>query len=164
MIKYVSIDVETTGLDCTSDQILEIGAVRSWDEAAFQCAIKWDRIAGHPIALSMNARLLNDPTGIDIVEGIQRLNEFIGPDKVTMAGKNPAFDWGFLVAAGFPTDRFYHRRLDPSILFVVSSDTVLPNLKTCCERAGIHGLILHSALDDAIAVHRLIQHAWRVDD
>jgi len=66
-LKYVSIDIETTGLNPEEDQILEFGAVIEdtrmshvpVDELPkFRRMIRHYRISGSPKALAMNARIL----------------------------------------------------------------------------------------------------------
>ena len=61
---YVSIDIETTGLDPETCQILQIGAaientrsVKS-DMPTFQCIIEHDHVSGSPFALNMNRVIL----------------------------------------------------------------------------------------------------------
>ena len=64
MIPYVSIDIETTGLNPATCQVLEIGAViDDWetpveDLPKFRAILKHDTIKGEPFALQMNADLL----------------------------------------------------------------------------------------------------------
>jgi hypothetical protein len=63
---YVSIDIETTGLDPETCQILQIGAViedtralkKVEDLPRFQCIIEHQSISGSPFALNMNRELL----------------------------------------------------------------------------------------------------------
>jgi oligoribonuclease len=72
-MNYVSIDIETTGLEPALDQILEFAAVADDfdspidDLPIFQRYIKWDRVRGNPFAMSMNAEILktisNSPIG-----------------------------------------------------------------------------------------------------
>lgn len=65
-MKYVSIDIETTGLDPEKCQILQIGAViedtnqvRQLEElATFNCVVEHPEYVGQPTALSMNSHLL----------------------------------------------------------------------------------------------------------
>ena len=65
-MKYISIDIETTGLDTINDQILSIGAIIEdtnnplpFDEIPkFHAAIKRDRIEGGLYAINMNRELL----------------------------------------------------------------------------------------------------------
>lgn len=63
---YVSLDLETTGLDPEKCQILEFGAILedtenllSYDEIPkFNCIIEQKEIYGEPIALNMNERII----------------------------------------------------------------------------------------------------------
>jgi oligoribonuclease len=65
-MKYVSIDVETSGLDPETCQILQVGAViedtqiikEIEDLPKFQCLIEHQSISGSPFALNMNRELL----------------------------------------------------------------------------------------------------------
>ena len=67
-MKYVSIDIETTGLDKEQDQILQIALVVEDTETAtevpiielphWQCLIKHERISGNLVALRMNAEII----------------------------------------------------------------------------------------------------------
>ena len=65
-MKYVSIDIETTGLDPETCQILQIGAVIEDTERVvdltelpkFSCIVEHPVYAGQPVALSMNANIL----------------------------------------------------------------------------------------------------------
>jgi hypothetical protein len=66
-MKYVSIDIETTGLDPEKDQILEFGAVIDdtlrpdvpiEELPTFRMLVGHDRITGEPEAITMNAGLI----------------------------------------------------------------------------------------------------------
>lgn len=65
-MKYVSIDIETTGLNPEFCQILQVGAViedtnnvRSIENLPkFSCLVEHDKFAGQVFALSMNAKIL----------------------------------------------------------------------------------------------------------
>lgn len=67
-MKYVSIDIETTGLDPENCQVLSIGAVIEdtnnqvpiEDLPSFHVAILRQRIEGEPYALNMNRDLIQD--------------------------------------------------------------------------------------------------------
>jgi DNA polymerase III alpha subunit (gram-positive type) len=64
MKPYVSIDIETTGLDPDNDQVLEIGAViDNWEGPVeelptFRCFVDNGTVQGNAYALSMHARTL----------------------------------------------------------------------------------------------------------
>jgi len=63
-LPYVSIDIETTGLDSDACQTLEIGAViddwiRPLDQLpVFRRVLAWEEVTGSPYAMSLNAGLL----------------------------------------------------------------------------------------------------------
>lgn len=178
-LPYVSIDIETTGLDPEKHQILEFAAV--FDDwwtfpisymPTFHRIIKHDTIVGQPYALSMHSELLRkiadpppdasictiDELAADFAEWLVDVDWPI-EERITAAGKNFAgFDYQFLKQYSF--DHFFHHRtLDPAILYWQPEDTVLPDLQTCMKRAGLDGLVMHNALDDAFAVVRLLRNA-----
>ena len=65
-MKYVSIDIETSGLDTENNQILSIGAIVEdtkkklpFDEIPkFHCIVLQRSINGSPFALNMNAEII----------------------------------------------------------------------------------------------------------
>lgn len=175
MIRFVSVDLETTGLDPKQDQILEVAAVTD-DGETLHRIVHWDRVSGHPKAMLMNARLMEavmDPTrSLSLADVISDLRKWLerwsgrSPAKVTGAGKNFAsFDLQFLLAAGIGGQTFRHRSLDPASWFAVPEDEVLPDLATCAERAGIvdpadpKGRRIHEAYSDAETVRLLVEVA-----
>lgn len=181
---YVSIDIETTGLDDSFCQILEIGAVfDDWTLKidalpTFHCYVVHERIVGQPFGLAMNSKLLyrlanppvlnewsanNDLRPGDVARDMAAWLQICGWDTkkaITPAGKNFAsFDRGFLkLLPGFEDSvRLHHRTMDPAPLYFMPGDTKLPDSKTCYERAGMDGKVAHTALEDALAVVRLIR-------
>ena len=72
-MKYFSLDLETTGLNPDSCQILEFGAIfedtddpKSYEESSkFHAILKNDQIVGQPFALQLNDRLLRIISGVD---------------------------------------------------------------------------------------------------
>ena len=65
-MKYVSIDIETTGLNRETCQILQIGAIIEDTTKykllehmpTFNCVVIQEEIVGEPFALNMNKRLI----------------------------------------------------------------------------------------------------------
>ena len=65
-MKYISIDIETTGIDPETCQILSFGAILEdtsdpqtyADSFKFYYEFHYDRISGSPMALAMNASLI----------------------------------------------------------------------------------------------------------
>ncbi len=188
MKKYVSIDLETTGLDPETCQILEIGAViDDWkpgveDLPTFHCYVDNGLIQGEPYGLSMHSKILRYiATGgkgaeeevpiltPDSVAGwfLEWLHEHdINPDKrhITAAGKNFAsFDRQFLKRLPDWTDfiKTQHRCIDPGNLYWDPrvDGQGLPSTETCKKRAGTPGEVAHTAVEDAFDVVRLIR-AW----
>lgn len=72
-MKYVSIDIETTGLDPETCQILQIGAVIEdtlnpaplEELPKFQCIVEHENYSGSPFALSLNSWILKILGGLE---------------------------------------------------------------------------------------------------
>ena len=185
-MKYIAIDIETTGLDPETCQILQIGAVIEdtktqlpiEDLPTFNVYLKRDFIRGTPYALHMNGdiieKILDDGSNVihpsNVTDKFKRwllINDYYysgHPDpklKIIAAGKNLAsFDQPFLERLVNWKSRIEmsHRKIDPAILFVDwENDESLPNLKTCLERAGIKEKVSHDALEDALQIVKLIR-------
>lgn len=85
-MKFVSIDIETTGLDPERHQILEFGAVIADTVAdepeggwpTFRRVLSWGTIEGQPKALAMNAKLLEEiaEDGDDVISYAELETEF----------------------------------------------------------------------------------------
>ena len=186
-MKLLSIDIETTGLDPQKNQILEFGAIAidtSYATAPyiadFRAVFIHKELTGNPIALTMNAELINE---INIVLKdkdfdydkaynhniyVRNTEEFqkhfdewlesIGfTERLTLAGKNLAsFDLKFIEAAGIKI-KYRHRMIDPAILYVNwETDETLPDLQQCLDRAGIVKSVEHTSLGDAVDVAELV--------
>lgn len=174
-MKFLSLDLETTGVDPKTNQILEIGAILFDTEKdtkscpAFDIRIKHPK---HKLNWHERARQMND----QLYEEIYTLNKTaFAPKKafalfekwlednvhfrVTVCGKNIAgFDIPFLQEAGFPTRKWFDSRvIDPAILFwKPSMDEYLPGSSEMYRRAGINQSVSHRALDDAAQVGRIV--------
>lgn len=166
-MKFISIDLETTGLNPKADQVLELGAVFVDTEKGtfvpFRRLIKHDRITGHPFAINMNQELIAEISkggGIPFQQAMEQFEEWIykiyGANKFTAAGKNFAgFDNLFLK---WDECRPASRVLDPGSMYVRADDIAPPDLKTCCERAGVQYDLIeaHYALYDAKLVAQCV--------
>lgn len=181
------IDIETTGLDPHTHQILEFACIL-WDPisgrvSSFERVVWHSCLLGQAIALGMNARLLQilgkaereDTVGQAGVCSIDTLqSEFLSwlgdngvvpadgkADKVslTVCGKNVAsFDVPFLKPI-FDRIKFRHRVLD--IGSVCYDPTIhgseLPSLQECLDFLEIPKQVSHTALDDCSAVLSVLQ-------
>jgi hypothetical protein len=95
-MKYISIDLETTGLDPNNHQVLEIGAIiedtnniKSFEDSPkFSCIVYQPTIIGAPYALAMNARILGIiGTYQEFLKGIEKdvyrkLHNILHPNEV----------------------------------------------------------------------------------
>lgn len=180
-MRYVSIDIETTGSDHNIHSILEFAAVIEdtekdisveelphinfsfhddnfvWDTDTILFHIKNDYFP------HLEKLLKECGAGYSYLRS--EFNDFIRENKleypIFAAGKNfEHFDRKFIEKI-WPGFAFHSRTLDPSILYLLSTDTVVPNMKTCMERAGIKGEQTHRALDDARLVISLIRRGMK---
>ena len=181
-MKYFSIDIETTGLDPVTCQIVEVGAIfddlnniKPLDQlSTFHRFIKYNMYAGQPYALSMHPA-----TFLKIAKHEEGDKDFIYPSAlgkelaewiaqydseyktgINAAGKNFAsFDRVFLEALPHFKEHvhFRHRSIDPAILFYQREDEKLPGTETCCDRAGIPRDVAHTAIADCLQVIQLVR-------
>lgn len=187
MKPYVSIDLETTGLDPDKCQILEIGAViEDWTKppeqlARFHCYVVHDQIKGEPYALSMHAEILRriaeqgkhpeflflKPFQVGRQFAIWLTGHGLNPECVLAGGKNFAgFDRNFLYKlSDYDTPfkgevRFHHRSIDPCMLYWnPDTDDVPPGSEECLKRAGLDPTVSHTAIEDAISVIEMVRQA-----
>ena len=185
MIKYISLDIETTGLDPSVNQVLEVAAVYDNgihfdDLPRFECLLVHTAYTFNLAAAVMNADLIELLNTLSpSLDGRPRRNlmgnkwicvpsdferlftswlKGLDIEKPVLAGKNLAFDLSFLKPLGFP--EHHHRVLDPAMYYIKPSDTVPPNLATCAERAGLDASGLHRAMFDAELVVKLLRASY----
>lgn len=180
-MKYVSIDLETSGLDPETCDIIEIGAVIDDLEVSrpikglprFHAYVVKESYRGEPYALSMHPEIFKRIA--TRAEGYQYLApeevgkaffEFLrenGLDgTITAAGKNFAsFDAKFLKKLpDFEEEvKIRHRVIDPAMLYWKPEEdgTILPGTSLCMKRAGLKSVVAHTALEDAEVVVELIR-------
>lgn len=185
-MEYVSIDIETTGLDHQRCDVIEFGAVLSLDAIGsqddsemFHTYVLPNRdigvYQGEPYALSMHSEILRRIAERNTDrynfcqphELLPKFKSWLARHKkklpITVAGKNFAgFDLRFLELIHREwKDVFRHRVLDVGPLFLEPGDKVVPDLKTCMQRAGLYGEVSHTALDDAVVVNVLVDIALK---
>lgn len=186
-MRYISLDLETSGGRPQHHQILELAAVVEDtrklkplpDLPSFRRVVRHPEYVGTAGALALNARLLAElarkepnPELCTPEELLPQLREFLlahgfKPDKqdcvaVVMAGKNIAsFDLGFLrELPGYGTlVRAEPAMLDPAVFYLNwRKDTRLPTMQTCKARAGFKDdTVAHEALADALDVVQLLR-------
>lgn len=185
-VRYVSIDIETTGLNPETDLILEFAAViddlanpRPYEELPnFRQVVLHQRLQGSPYALMLNTDLIREmqnclaTLGESLAPSVEacwpkdlgfRFTNFLLSHKYTTpviaAGKNFAkFDLQFLQRLpGMPV--FHHRSLDPMMLYLSRHDDAPPSMDECKKRAGLISNVKHQALADALDVVQLIRRA-----
>lgn len=184
-MKYVSIDIETTGLDHQENQTLEIGAVIDdfdnplplADLPRFQTYVRHKKIVGEPYALAMNADILRIIATNDV-----KAHRIMNPDEITLvmkqwlsnngltknitcAGKNfSSFDKLFLSQLPGFTEYIplHHRAFDLGSMYFDPKihKEVIPSLIDCLRAARLTGEVDHTAIGDALTVVRLMRQKY----
>ena len=156
--RFTVLDLETTGLSCDSDRIVEIGAVRVEDGRVNDTYHQYVNPEMHipSSASSVNHitddMVCNQPKIREVLPGLLR---FIGSDIIV--AHNAAFDIKFLARSCMR-----HRFTVPTAWFdsmdLKTVWTDLPNhkLETFLSAAGIINKHAHSALGDAEALAQLM--------
>lgn len=184
-MKWLSLDVETSGLNCIVNQILEIAVViddTSYPQNIiknlphYHRVIKHDWITWDEDACRINRRyvhaLLNGDlkslgqviSPHELVDDLRHwlVEKGLNPKNLTCGGKNFAtFDWGFLKQLWNYDDMLYiHKRvIDPAIFFHDKKDNKLPDTKTCISRCDFLDLDEenHHPVEDAERVIVLVR-------
>lgn len=160
---YVSIDIETSGLNPKVDEIFEMAAV-IWDDndimkcSTFHKYVYRSRIGGTPRALLINKKYIEmveliDPKQLPKGWCWQRdlgslFKEFLGVEKYFPLGKNyGSFDKQFLERLeGWPGHLLHHRTLDVGSLYATKEG--IPSLYEISSPLLFPGE-QHTALYDA---------------
>jgi oligoribonuclease (3'-5' exoribonuclease) len=180
-MKYISIDIETTGLDYDYCQVIEFAAIiddLSWSNdikrPAINFLVKHERYVCEPFAAGLHRSIWWRLANPDLMQEEKValpnevgcwLNRFcirheIDPMNIVAAGKNFAkFDLQFLTRLpAFNREvKFHHRILDPGMLYLEAFDETPPGTEACLERASIPHSSSHEALADAMDVIRLMR-------
>lgn len=177
-MKYISCDIETTGLDPDTCQILQMAMVL--EDTQYVCPVndlphlcitigtKDGIIKGEPYAIRMNARLISEIAegrGMHMMDALVAFERFVDGVKITtgkkviMAGKNfDGFDRRFIRRCMPSVEcMFSHKTIDPATLYWTQKDTSLPSLDNCLARAGITDTVSHDALSDARQVIQVLR-------
>lgn len=178
-MRYVAIDIETTGLDPATCQILELAAVVETDWVTpveqlprLRLLVSHDVYRGEAFALAMHAGLLRDLAArkgnamepdllIHLDDFIEK--HFPATEAPTVAGKNfAAFDLRFIERLPHYRRRmFKHRVIDPGSMWAEPTDDKVPDTAECMRRAGVTNDHPHSALHDCYAVIEMVRAKFR---
>jgi hypothetical protein len=183
IMRYVSIDIETLGLDFSCG-IIEFGAViddlnnplNLEELPKFHTYLNQDKYLGEPFAMSMHSNILKriaareegfnyiypSELGVNFKKFLIDNNFEEKNNKVTIniAGKNfMSFDNRFLENHTTLNKyvNFRSRVLDPAILYYEKGDNFLPSLQECLNRAEIDSEVRHTAIEDCLDVIKLIR-------
>lgn len=186
-MKYVSIDIETTGTVPHEHQILEFGAVlddTDWwltkkveELPSIRLRFKYDTIRGEPFAIQMNHILIRDmammPDELCVPADLGPLfAQFLQANnfstEINPAGKNfDTFDRPFLVAnqSFLKHVRMRRRALDPALMYLQPTDEAVPGMEQCMKRAGFQydHVLAHTAVYDAQCIVRLLRQSLGVE-
>lgn len=155
---FVAVDVETTGLDYSSDAIIEIAAVRV---RGGQIVDEFSTYVDPGRPISAEASRVNHITD-SMVNGKPRIAEvlpyflaFVGDD--VMVAHNAMFDWRFICTACMRNRYKYPRKIFDSMkLARYWPDAQDKQLGTLLAAAGIVNTRAHSALGDARALAQFV--------
>lgn len=170
---YVSLDIETTGLDPRTDQVLEVAMVLEntddikpiKDLPYARWIFKHPKIVGDHFATQLNRDLIEEcqESGSDPEDAWASIEEWSTyrayrdvpvEDKLFVAGKNVgSFDLQF-----FPLtirQLFHHRTIDPGSVFI----DWITGPKSLGELLGRE--VKHNALDDARAVIEILRRSYK---
>ncbi|MEA4811295.1 MAG: helicase C-terminal domain-containing protein [Anaerolineaceae bacterium] len=153
---FVSLDLETTGLDPNADSIIEIGAVKFTEnrvEAEYSTLINPRKAIPNFITNLTgisNTMVLNAPF---LADALPELLRFVGESIIL--GQNIAFDLSFLQKAGV-------FRNNQSIDTYELASVLLPtspryNLSALAQYLGVMQTAAHRALDDAQTARQVFQ-------
>lgn len=159
-IDIVSIDIETTGLNPISDEIISIGAVKqvNMKKSEFYQLVKCNnKIPKNIVELTNITNELIEANGLPIKEVLQEFKNFIG--SYDLAGYNIAFDYSFLLSNfnKLHETMITNKTMDVMKL-IKKKNKFLDNyrLQTVLKEYGIIDEYPHNALWDAKATLELI--------
>jgi len=157
------------------------------DLPALHLYFMYDAVIGEPYALAMHQKLLEKMAktkgerwekdrsidtgwikpqlfGTVLFDWLKTKNSDDG--KLNVAGKNFSnFDRQFMLKMenmSWWNNLQHHRVIDPSILFYNPGDKFIPGGQQCMERAGLNGVVAHTALEDAQMVVELVRRGLKV--
>lgn len=167
MFSFVALDLETTGLDCLKDEIIEIGVVKYVDNQETERYTSLVRPKG---PLSVKIKRL---TGLqdedfceapEVIEILPIVMEFIAD--LPLVGHNVKFDRDFLsTAIGYQLKNELYDTLELARYLLPAASS--HRLGDLCNLLNIEIVNQHRALDDAVGsallVKKLIEQFYKVE-
>lgn len=166
LIKYVVLNIETTGTNAVRDKITEIGAVRYNNEHLdyFQRLILSDEL------ISQNTTSLTEITrdtlmkeGVPLKKALSELIEFIGD--YNLVGYDVGSDLRFINnALGSFQKQPVHNNVH-DLLKVIKKENLFQHdyeLQTSLTTYGIEDTVQHKALDDAKLIYKLAEKLKKI--
>lgn len=152
LMNFVSVDVETTGLNASRNEIIQLSAIKFED---FEPVCAFNTYIKPHHGLQASAQKVNGITDSMvsdapfIEEVMSAFSDFCGTFPII--GYNLAFDLKFLYMSGFPFDvkRKYYDILKLSKKYVKNLESY--TLDSVCERFKIYRRSQHNSLSDAYA-------------
>lgn len=157
---FISLDLETTGLDVETDTIIEVGAVR-FSRAGIE--ERWETLVNPGQAIPIEVQEL---TGIDnaavasapAAPGVMaQLAEFIGERPIV--GQNIQFDLDFLAAEDLVPPGVSYDTWELASILLPRADRL--NLAALAEALGVEMPVAHRALPDAIGAAEVFMELLR---
>ncbi len=155
------LDLETTGFEKETDNILEISAVR-YDEDKKEIVARFDRVLNLPAGVEVSPMIegltgistqMCADEGISMEQAQEEFSVFIREDDI-ITGHNISFDTGFLNQYGFlDAEKFRHQEIDTFILsvLVLGQEEESHALEILSEKYGISHANAHRAMSDVLA-------------
>jgi DNA polymerase-3 subunit epsilon len=152
---YVSLDLETTGLDPDTCDIIEVAAVKVRDGKIVD---RLETFVFTPLEISQHVSYLTGITASDIqnapdfVDLIPKIQEFIGDDP--LMGHNIWFDWNFLTQKGMKLEntQLWDTYIMSNILY---PELPSHSLETNTKYFDIGHADSHRAMADVMACYEL---------
>jgi DNA polymerase-3 subunit epsilon/ATP-dependent DNA helicase DinG len=159
---FVSIDLETTGLDASNDHIIEIGAVRFQGDRELE---RFTTLIKPPKSIPARITQITGIRNSDVadappIETVRpELLAFVGGDVAAVIAHSATFDIGFLRAAGIE----FHRPVYDTLEL---AQILLPGLASyslieLCQALNIDETPTHRALSDSLATVELFRRLWQ---
>lgn len=164
---FVILDIETTGLDPESDEIIEIGAVKILRQTIVDTFQAYVQIPSKlPDFISELTGITDDlllSQGKEVNLVLEYLQAFIGD--LPIAGHNIEFDLSFL-RENYPVYPFRENAIIDSLALARNLKLKVKNykLKTLLEYFSIQQQPVHSALPDCEAVYFLLSKLNKIED